>query len=124
MKNNKGFSLIELLAVILIIGILASIAIGGVMYMLETAKENYYKTQEELLIASAREYYLNNRYDLPDSGNSKTLSTNTLLKAGYVDDIKDHNSNECTSIDVLIKHNVGTNDYEYSVKWNCPEYQN
>ncbi len=134
MKNNKGFTLVELLATIVILGLLATIAIGSVMYMVELTKENYYKTQEDLIIASAREYFLNNRYELPDNGSSISITTEELARAGYGDETKDHNGEECKieqpdgeiqdGIKVEVTHDTTTDDYNYSVSWNCPEYKN
>ena len=48
--NKKGFTLVELLAVITILGILMSVAIGAVSWILESAKDNFYKTLEKNIL--------------------------------------------------------------------------
>ena len=43
-KNNKGFTMVELLAAIVILGILSAVAIGAVSWILQRSRENYYVT--------------------------------------------------------------------------------
>ena len=45
-KSQKGFTLVEILAVIAILGILTGIAIGGIQLLLDKAKEEFYNEQE------------------------------------------------------------------------------
>ena len=48
--NKKGFSLVEILVAILILGILSGLAVVSVSSMLQTAKEDYYDTIEKTII--------------------------------------------------------------------------
>jgi len=62
--NNKGFSLVELLAVIVILSILMAIMVPSVNYLIDKNKEdNYVKLKEGILIA-AKIYLSDNRYDI------------------------------------------------------------
>ena len=45
-RNNKGFSLVELLAAIVIMGILTGIGIVSVTYLINKTEKEYYKAQE------------------------------------------------------------------------------
>ena len=48
-KNNKAFTMVELLAAITILGLLMSVAIIGVTRVMEKAKREYYKNQNDIL---------------------------------------------------------------------------
>ena len=67
MKSNKGFSMIELLAAVTILGILSIIAIGSVQRILDKSEEEYYNEQENGMSMAAQSYYQNNRNRLPKS---------------------------------------------------------
>ena len=46
-RNNYGFSMVELLAAVAILGVLAAIAVVSVGTVLENAEEKHYETQEK-----------------------------------------------------------------------------
>ena len=58
--KRKGFSLVELMIVVLILGALAAIAVPRIMGGAATAKANGCKTNIDLLNAQIELYYANN----------------------------------------------------------------
>ena len=67
--NNKGFSLIEVLAVIVILGVLATIMIPAANQMLNENKENSLKNLEKSIKSATKVYMSDNRYDIDLDGN-------------------------------------------------------
>ncbi|MDD5888968.1 MAG: type II secretion system protein, partial [bacterium] len=65
MKNNKGFSLVELLAAVVILGLLSTIAIVSVSAILNKAEKNHYDTQQKNIVMAAQSYAQDNRNILP-----------------------------------------------------------
>ena len=59
MKKNKGFTLVELLAVIAILAILVIIALPNVMGMFNDAKENSFMTECKQIYKVAQQQYIN-----------------------------------------------------------------
>ena len=62
--NNKGFSLIEVLAVIVILGILAAIMIPTTTKMIKQNKEDNYKSLKKSIITATKVYISDNRYNI------------------------------------------------------------
>lgn len=60
MRCGKGFTLVELLVVVLILGALAAIAIPRISQSAETAKINACKTNVNLINSQIELYYANN----------------------------------------------------------------
>ena len=54
--NNKGFSLIEILAVVVILGIVSTIGIISVTRLIDSSKKHYYESQQNNLVLAARAY--------------------------------------------------------------------
>ena len=55
-KNNKGFSLVELLAVVVILGLLAAIGIGVTSNLVDKAKNDKMDSQKNTVTLSAQTY--------------------------------------------------------------------
>ncbi|WP_318615192.1 type II secretion system protein [Sporosarcina sp. YIM B06819] len=77
MKNEKGLTLVELLAVIVILGIISAIAVPAIGNIITNSKVNALKADGQNALAAANIYFT-------DTG-ATTVSL-TQLKAGYLDD--------------------------------------
>ena len=62
--NNRGFTLVEVLAVIVILSILMAIMVPNVGKILEKNKENNYVDLEKSIISAAKIYVSDNRYNI------------------------------------------------------------
>ena len=106
--NNNGFSMIELLAAVTILGILSVLAIGSVQRLLDKSEEEFYSEQENGLIMAAESYYQGNSNKLPKSiGQTEQVPLETLVNSKYIDEIKTKskkNCNKATSYVEIIKY--------------------
>lgn len=119
--NNNGFSMIELLAAVTILGILSVLAIGAVQRLLDKSEEEFYSEQENGLIMAAESYYQGNSNKLPKSiGQTEKVPLETLVNSKYIDEIKTKskkNCNKATSYVEIIKYTQ--KDYKYVVYLDC-----
>ena len=88
MKNSKGFTLVELIAVITVLAIVALITVPAVNNAVKKSQERALKAQEDAIIESAKKYALENIEILPkiDSG-QKIIYVGDLVEEGYLDNI-------------------------------------
>lgn len=124
--NNKGFTLIEILAVVVIIGILVAIAIPAISKYVTKGKEKYYTSLENEMVIIARDYYTKNKSELPRGqydANGVPMYINqvplsTLIEKGYVtNDIVDADKNPCTGY--VRVENKTKGKYEYVACIKC-----
>ena len=89
--NRKGFTLVELLAVLVIMIAISSIAISSISAALERSKGNQNKQKIKLLESAAEVYVSEHKNSISDS--DYCISVDTLLNGGYIDEdnIKDAN---------------------------------
>lgn len=73
LKNEKGLTLVELLAVIVILAIIAAIAVPAIGNIIKNSKYNAAKADALNVLNAAQMYYLDN----PDEDESITLSNLT-----------------------------------------------
>lgn len=93
MKNKKGFTMVELLAVITIIGILSSVAVAGVTQYLNKAKKQDFAVLEKNMKTALDNYFIEHSGDVPAIGGSKQITAQTLMNAGYLDKFDDPDKN-------------------------------
>lgn len=82
--KNKGFSLIELLTTIVLIGVLAGICTPIIITAINDSKEKSYERQKEMIEKAAERYVSENALEF--SGDKLTISF--LKTKGYLKDDK------------------------------------
>ena len=116
MRKHKGFSIPELLAVIVIMGILVTIATTSYNGISKAIKEKIYNDKINLIKTKALEYVGDNGVDVA------TISVAKLISEGYLDAENDTDGNEkisnplggyfdCYKIDI----NRNLDDYDVSI---------
>lgn len=132
-STNRGFTVIEVLAVVVILGIIAGIAIPSVFQYIQKSRTQAYKVMQDTLYDGARNFILEeNRYlPLCTTGYSDIESEdNMLVKLQYVENLVDPASHggQCTynvygcmekepSMDTLAT-------YKYKIQLKCAKYEN
>lgn len=112
MKNNKGFTLIEVLLVILILAIISLIALPNIFDSINESKIKSYKQYEEYLLDNIELYNLDLKEDLwVNNDYQKTITEEDILTVNK--DFK-LNNKECEVVVMRI-----TNDKPKFNYWVC-----
>lgn len=124
-KNSKGFTMIELLGALIIIGVLLLIAVPGVSTLMRRFREDYYVKLEKSLEASAKDFYADNKLYQPEGElKSSYTSIDSLIKKKYVEKLVDYKSKACSLTETesyVISIYKGNGKYEYKACISCPE---
>ena len=147
--NNKGFTLIEVLAVIVILSILMAIMVPSVGNIMKKNKADNYQNLEDSIISAAKIYVSDNRYKITVgsctttntkvdvlSVNDQTLSSGKLpisflvdagnLKTtsdGKIVNPKDKTSLNLTNSYVVVKYQCDKKEYEYQLEESNLKWQ-
>lgn len=122
MKNKKGFSMIEILATIVLIGILSVIAVIFVNYLLRLAEEKYYKTQRDNIIKATMSYVENNKNVLPrvNGQYSQDITLRNLQTSKYIGNVLDYHKEKCNNTETKVKIFKYKDEYHYTAYLSCP----
>ena len=86
MKNNRGFTLLELIATLIVLSIVALIAIPNIKENLNEAKQGIKNTQLESIVNSAKSWAADNINNLPTKNNEAVyVFLKDLQSGGYID---------------------------------------
>lgn len=121
-KGQKGFTIVELLGVIVLLALIAIIAVPSVANMLKETTIAYYTTNENTLELGAKDYYSANRGLLPKKyGETSMVDIEQLVSSGYIDPIVDKKNKSCTGYVIVYKEE--TENYKYHTCVICDDYQ-
>ncbi len=114
--NKRGFTLIELIGVIVILALLTLIIVPNVVSYLQQGVSDSKEYQNESIILGAKNWASDNKDALPEDGNVINLQLTTLQNSGYIDkNIKDPETGEeidGNSVCVVIANNGKKYTYE------------
>ncbi len=122
--NSKGFTLVEVLASITILGILMAVAVGSVIIYLENSRKQGVETIASTSYDGAVMYLMENNI-LLNPGDSIEISIETLYDNQFIDRPSDpyQTSALCTGsvtvTNVTTSATTGLEDYKYEVHVDC-----
>ena len=113
---KKGFTLIEILAVVTIIGLLFVLVIPKITNSLSNKKEDISVINERLIISAAKNY-VEDYIDEFAKENSKTycLPIKTLIKENYLEEAKDI-TNDKDIVNTKCVKITFENSFKYEIK--------
>ena len=132
MKNNKGYTMIELLATITILGIIMTIAIPSVMVYVNRGRETFYNNQKKNLVHAAKSYITNTNHKPAKVGDYMDLSMDDLVQGKYIDVIRDSNKKKCYGSEdangvegdyTYVRVTRLSDKFKYEAHLFCPGYQ-
>lgn len=118
--NKKGFTLTELLGVIVILAIIAIIAFPSVLGLLNNSQNETDEAMQNFAITAARNYVNDNMDSYPKAleGQTKTYSNlkiQTLLDEGYISSTTISSEKNCEMLNDEIK--ITSDSVKYSYKY-------
>ncbi len=108
LKNKKGFTLVELLAVIVVLAIIILIAMPAVLSSMEKARKNSFAVEANEVIRAAQTAYADAVMNGKASGNNVCIPYN-YLKNGF---LEKHDDNYNGSVLITINPTSGQASYK------------
>ena len=121
---NKGFTLVELLGVIVIIAIVMGLAVVSYSSISSASTKTYYKGVEQSLLLAIGEYSSYNNLNNMKLGDIKEVTLESLVNDRYIEKVVDKNGKSCNlaSSNVKIYKNQ-LNKLDYIVCLVCDDYK-
>lgn len=149
--NNKGYTLIELMAVVVILSVLTAIMVPSVNYLINMNKENNYKDLKSNLIHATKVLFSDYRYEvtLENTHCADSTEEKSILKIGSheltdskvpIQVLVDENNisvdkdgqiwnplDKTKKLDlaasyVLVKYQCGSKDFRYEIETGTTDY--
>lgn len=114
--NKKGFTLVELLAVIVILGLLIAIISPAVMNLINDSEDSLSSQQKKLVVEATKKYMIENSQLLPEGSDRAIVYMSDLIDKGVIDNDKiiDPKSKEEINGCVVVSYNNEFNQYDYN----------
>ncbi len=115
--DKKGFTLVEVLAVIVILGILSTIGTVSIINLRKKQEEKFNNTQLQIFKQTSQTYFSDNKSKLPTQPlGTERVYLRDLLDDNYIDELLDYRKNEYDRDKSYVKViRVGV-DAEYAYK--------
>lgn len=125
-KNNckkNGFTLVEALAVIIVLGILSITFIPNALKVLKDNSNKIYKIKEKELLNAAEDYVKYDKsFSFPNEVEVKYVTMLQLIKGNYLDKILDNKTaNECVAFVKVTRNDIY--GYNYDACLICDKYK-
>ena len=119
MKKN-GYTLVEVLAVIIILGLLTAVIIPTVDAILESNKEKTYQLQIDMMLDALEDWGASNVFSLPtENGESLSKTVGELKSEGFLEkELLNPKNNKCVSNEMELTITKKNNKYVYTIKDN------
>ena len=118
--KKKGFTLVELLGVIIILGIILMFAVPSITKYMKRGTIEYYHSLEKELKTTGMDYLETYRSLLPRQiDNVTVIDLKELVDNHYIEEIKDEDGNTCSG-NITVKK-VKTGEYDYYSCLVCGE---
>ena len=121
--NKKGFTLVEIIGAVIILGIIALFAFNTFTSNMRGFREDYYTSLIRTLDESGKEFFNDNRQYRPGGTlGAQKVSIGMLEAKGYVDEAKDYRGNVCNKNDsyvLVVKE--GRDEYSYHTCLICQD---
>jgi len=117
-KNERGLTLIELLAVIVILGIIAAIAIPAIGGMIDNSKKDAHVANVQQMINAAKIAATSDKDLIPADKSTKKITLKQLEDDGYLETVKDPDKtqNGYDENNLYVRIANENNKLSYSVK--------
>lgn len=114
---KKGFTLIEILGIIILLGVLGLIATSSIDKTIKDNKEKAYNLQREFILTSSKVWASKHVFELPENNNEYIIITLGQLKnEGIIkDEIVNPRTNKPFDNSLKVKITVDNNNYHYEI---------
>ena len=128
--KKNGFTLIEVISVIIIIGILAIITVPAVSDYILGARQTTYTSHEKSMEEAANSMLIDcidknsNECNIPEKGEKSLIYLRELIDNGYIDRLSSSNGQGyCDdTLSYVEIENTGKSNYEYKACLYCGDY--
>ena len=120
-NTKKGFSLVELLAVIVILGLISVIGISVTSNLVDLSKRKKMDSQKNTVTLSAQTYLQNNKNLVPKIiGETKVIKVSELRSMNYLtEDIKNEKGESCMEKSYVRVYKLSNSEYTYTTFLYC-----